>query len=505
MNRRVFLQSLGAVATQQKLGTLNPQAGLDGEDPPVRLARFPYIQNVRHDRASILWSTFEPGFGQVKYTTDGVNYEFVAATSRPFGRAETGLLYDYYQYQADLTGLSAGTNYLYSVSVNGRETGTAGETRFRTPGPGPFKFIVLGDSGSGTSAQFRIAQHIFAEKPALVIHTGDLIYPVTTFEFYQRHYFDYYASTMGSVPFFPCPGNHDYQGQPDAAPYLAVHAFPSEGIPSPDIGRYYSFDWGNVHFVSLDAHLALERAVNANGPMLRWLDYDLRTTRQYWRVVFFHYPPYATGQNTNDVHSQWVRQYVVPIMERHGVQLVFSGHEHSYQRSVPIRRSSRVGSNVGTTYFTTGGGGCEILYPASTTTLVEASKSEYHYVRVEVQGTRIVIRSIRHDGTELDNYPITPSPVFSDDPRVTPVTITPGPVAGGKIRIVGRGLAVEENFLCGPAPQTEIGGTVVTVNGVPIQLLYVSPTQIYGQLPFDFEGNITIRVTTPNGAIERSI
>jgi acid phosphatase type 7 len=508
MNRRTFLTALGAVATRQKFGPLpSNDSPLDEIDstPILTVSRFPYMQNVRDGRASVLWATVEPGVGQVRFTSDGVNYRFVTATSRLFTRGETGLLTNLVQYQADLTGLTPDTDYAYSVSVNGQDIGSAGETRFRTAGPGPFKFLVLGDSGWGdprSDAQGLIAQRIAAEKAALVVHTGDLVYPVGSYEYYQRNYFNYYAPTMCSVPFFPCPGNHDYD-VPNAAPYLAVHAFPSEGVPPSDAGRYYSFDWGNVHFVSIDAFQALERAINGGGAMLRWLDNDLRSTRQFWRIVYFHFPPFATGVNVNDPQCSWVRQYMVPIFENHGVQIVFSGHEHSYQRSKPIRRFNTVAAGAGTIYLTSGGGGA-ILYDVPTKPLVEVAKKDYHYLRVEVQGTRIRVRSIRHDGVELDNYVIEPAPVFSDDPKFAPLTLRPAPVAGATIRIIGRGLAAEESFLCGPAPQTEMAGTVVTANGIPIQLLYVSPTQIYGRLPANIEGNVTIRVTTPNGFSERS-
>jgi hypothetical protein len=240
--------------------------------------------------------------------------------------------------------------------------------------------------------------------------------------------------------------------------------------------------------------------------MLRWLDNDLRSTRQFWRIVYFHHPPFATGPNANDPNSKRVRDHLVPIFERHGVQLVLSGHEHSYQRSVPIRKSSTVGAGVGTHYLTSGGGGA-ILYDcdASGKPLIAVAKKNYHYLRVEVQNTRLTIRAIGHDGAELDNYTIGPAPVFSDDPRVAPVTLSPGPIGSATIRIIGRGLAVNEGFSCEPNVHTELAGTVVTVNGVPIQLLYVSPTQVYGLLPVPVEGNITVRVTTGNGFTERSI
>lgn len=454
-----------------------------------------------------MWATFESGIGEVRYSPDGVSYKIVVAKSRLFTSAETGLPMNFTQYQADLTGLSPGTDYTYLVDVNGQDVSSAGESRFHTAGPGPFRFVVVGDSGWGDptmTGQAFVAQRIYNEKPALVIHTGDLVYnPSGTYDSYQRNYFNYFASTMCSVPFFPSPGNHDYE-VPNALPYLAVHSVPTESVPAADRGRYYSFDWGNVHFVSLDAHQSLDRAVNAGGPMLRWLENDLRTTRQFWRVVYFHYPPYATGQNLGDSQCSWARTYVVPILERYGVQLVFNGHEHSYQRLMPMRNNNMVSSSVGTNYFVTGGGGA-VLYGVGSPTIVAVAKSNYHYLHVEVQGTQLSIRSIRQDGVDIDAYTIAPAPALSDDPLVPPVTLNPGPVAGATIRILGRSLAAEETFLCSPTPPTNMVGTVVTVNGVPVQLLYVSPTQIYAVLPFPVSGNVTIRVTTANGFIEKSI
>src|SRR4051812_20815619 len=106
MNRRAFLAALGAVATQQKFGAVKTtQRSVEGpivdgpdETPSFTTTRFPYLQNVRSDRASILWVTLEAGVGQVGYSSDGVNFRFVTATSRFFNRTDTKLLTNYVQY-----------------------------------------------------------------------------------------------------------------------------------------------------------------------------------------------------------------------------------------------------------------------------------------------------------------------------------------------------------------------------------------------------------------------
>jgi acid phosphatase type 7 len=513
MNRRAFLAALGAVAaTRHNFGrfrfgkTLTSQTGTAAPATGVTTSRFPYVQNLQSDRASILWATFETGSGSVQYSSDGVNFNTVAATSQVFDSTMTGLPQSFTQYQADLKGLSPNSDYIYRASVDGQDIPNAGDARFHTAGPGPFNFIVLGDSGWGlqSDAQGLIARRILAEKPAMIVHTGDLVYnPSGTYDSYQRNYFNYYASTMSSVPFFPCPGNHDYE-YPNAAAYVAIHAVPMDTVPAQDRGRYYSYDWGNVHFVSIDAKQSLQSAINGNSPMLRWLDNDLRSTRQFWKVVYFHFPPFATGNNENDIESAWVRQYIVPILDNNGVQLVLSGHEHSYQRSVPVRRSATVSANAGTNYVTSGGGGA-VLYAVPLKSLVAFGQSAYHYLRAEVRGTQMTIHAVRADGVEIDSFSIAPVPAFTDDPRLAPVTLNPGPVAGATLRIIGRALAAEETFLCSTTPPTDMAGTVVTVNGQPVQLLYVSPTQIYAQLPFPVSGNVVVRITTANGFAETSI
>ena len=125
-------------------------------------------------------------------------------------------------------------------------------------------------------------------------------------------------------------------------------------------------------------------------------------------------------------------------------------------------------------------------------------------MRAEVRGTKITFHAIRHDGVEIDTYSVAPRPVFTDDAGVAPIVMTPGPSAGATIRILGRGLAAEETFVCTPIAPTELAGTTVTINGRPIQLLYVSGSQIYAQLPFNVDGNVTVRVTTANGSSEMS-
>jgi acid phosphatase type 7 len=227
--------------------------------------------------------------------------------------------------------------------------------RFRAAGPGPFAFLVFGDSGSGGPDQASLARRMMDnENPALVLHTGDLSQESGTFGQIESTYFNAYAPLMSRFPFFPTPGNHDYYTD-SGAPYVAMDSPPATGVPAQDAGRYYSFDWGNVHFVSLDSNL-LESPAAAQR-MLEWLDLDLGRQDRFWKVAYFHHPPYPTGHHLQDSVCAMVRERVVPILERRGVQLVLSGHEHSYQRTVPLRNGAPADAGSGTVYIITGGGG----------------------------------------------------------------------------------------------------------------------------------------------------
>jgi hypothetical protein len=107
--------------------------------------------------------------------------------------------------------------------------------------------------------------------------------------------------------------------------------------------HYYSFDYGNIHFVCLDSNSSVltvdnpaTPSVNEDGPMATWLRLDLASTTATWIIAFWHHPPYSKGSHDSDTSSQLVsmRTNFNPILENGGVDLVFLGHSHNYERSV---------------------------------------------------------------------------------------------------------------------------------------------------------------------------
>lgn len=429
------------------------------------------------------------------FASGGSPVQSKASVVRELLPAETELGAPRYRHTVELSGLEPNTEYFYGFLQAGHAPTVNEPLSFRTACLGAFSFLAFGDSGSGSAEQQILASQMKRESPSLVLHLGDLAYPRGSFRDFQAYYFDACRDLMKRVPFFPCPGNHDYMTR-DAFPYLALHDLPPvESAPESDRGRYYSFDWGNVHFVSVDSNAPLVFAVGGQGSMLDWLENDLRSTRQYWKIVYFHHPPFAGGPNEADPLSALARKYLVPIVERHGVQLVLNGHEHSYQRTYPLTGQQTVTQGKGTVYVTSGGGGYG-LYAAHSNPLVAVRHSVHHYLRVDVSNSRLNVRAIGLSGEEIDGFDLAPLPEVSDSVEIVP---TSDSALKRVLKIRGRNLAAVAQSALGTSQPFELSGTSVTANGEPLPLLEVSPLQVEAAFTLPIDGQLALQVTTPNG------
>jgi uncharacterized protein (TIGR03437 family) len=469
--------------------------------------RSPYVQNVRQDRCSLLWTTKEPSQASVEVSTDPEMARplTIEARSKEHPPSETRLTTTFFQHEAEITGLAPNTRYYYRLFSGGQPQAQSAPVEalsFQTaPAAGKFRFVVFGDSGGNTPEQYALRDRMLKEKAALVVHVGDIVYPFGVHELYQSYYFDAYRDVMSSTPFFPCPGNHDVEIDAGLA-YFSLHSVPSGGVPEVDKGRYYSFDWGDCHFVSLDSNIIVtpDRARR----MLDWLDADLASTRKTWKIAYWHHTPYDVLRDGEDP-TRMSRSQIPPILERYGVHAVFCGHNHIFQRTHPLLRGQVTGSTEGGIVYVTSGGGGAGLYEAFSSPLTAAGESVSHFVRVEVSESRIDFTAIGVDGREVDTFAVAPRPVISRDAMVNAASFANTLAPGSLFTIFGRNLSYQARPAAGTPFPTDLGGVSVSLNSKSMPLLFVSPGQINAQVPFKIDGSATIRVTTPNGFAETTL
>ena len=478
-------------------------AGLALSLLPVRAAtpvHLPYLQNVRTDRATILFSTKENLAATVQYSTDQSFSQSVTPTVRPFSSTVTGLTFNFYQYQADLTGLASGTQYSYRVIVGGQNISPESDYKFRTAGPGPFTFLVFGDSGAATAGQSAVTLRMVNETPDLVLQVGDIAYEEGTYDQFKANFFDYYFTLLRRTPFFMVPGNHEYYTN-NAAPFLSLTSNPAETVPPIDRNKYFSFDWGDAHFIGLDSNLMGDNT--SQKRMLQWLDADLAQTQAPWKIVYFHHLPFPISQHVGDPLCQAMHDFAMPILEQHGVQLVFDGHEHSYMRTKPMRGGAPVTSGPAVVVVTTGGGG-GVPHPTYPETFLVAEKSDYEYLNVSVSASQITVKAIGGDGSDIDHFTLT-LPSLPLNSVVNAASFTNALAPGELVTIFGTGLASGSTSASAVPLPTDLAGATVTLSGAPMPLVYASPGQINAQLPVGFQGSGILRVTTSTGFAESPV
>ena len=374
---------------------------------PVDLTRRPYLQQCAADSVTVVWDTDVPANSEVEYR---------AATGESFTVVDSKRVP---HHVVRLTGLRPSTEYQYSIASAGRILARAS---FRSPpAPGqPFTFVVFGDSGNASEGQLRVAEQLAANQPDLLLHAGDLVYTIGAAEDYQSKFFDPYADILQSACIYPTLGNHDYITD-DGQPYLDVFHLPANNPRGTE--RYYSFDYGDAHFVALDSNIDRrfdEFQSPAGQEMLAWLDADLAASDALWKVVVIHHPPYSSSPKHGS--ESRIRYDLGPIFERHGVDLVFAGHNHVYERTRPIDDFEE--GDHGVVYVTTGGGGGS-LDVTGNQDFTAYTASTRHFVRVSVSGDTLALEAVGADGSAFDSYTVSANDRPAGQPSLSTFTTAP--------------------------------------------------------------------------------
>lgn len=360
---------------------------------------------------------------------------------------------DALQYDVTVTGLEPGTKYHYGI-YDGDELLVGADERhhFQTaPAPGapaPLRFMIFGDSGRGNQPQADVHRAVrrftAAERRPidLFLHCGDMAYTSGTDAQFQANFFRPYQSTLRHATLWPTMSNHEGQtsdGNTDTGPYYDAFTLPTQGeaggVPS-GTSSYFGFDYGNVHFICL---CSFGINLGPDSEQVKWLRANLKHVREQgqakWLIAYFHHPPYSKGSHDSDTEKGLieVREHIMPVLEEGGVDLVFCGHSHTYERSMLIdgayetptvaegyvlddgdgdpegdgayRKSATIEPHEGTVAVVCGCGGTS-MGRRGTSPVMKRVLVEHGAVIVDVEGDVLRANMLGTDGRILDRFAI---------------------------------------------------------------------------------------------------
>lgn len=294
------------------------------------LTRHPYPQNVQRTSVTLMWRTATPVVQSVQFSED-LSFN----TSKADVIATT-------HHEITLTNLTPGRLYNYRV-VEGPEVVIEGEKcTFRTDAGRSntqFAFFVAGDVGEDNAEEAR--QHItqamirnVTPRAEFGLLTGDNVYPDGESALYDSVLMTPWRPLLANTAIWPALGNHDWHVDPDQN-FAKEWALPNNE-------HYYSFDYGNAHFIALDT---ADAYLFDEANQIAWLRNDLASAASrgaVWNFVYYHHPLLTCTYKSNQPEMSAV---LFPIFDEFDVDVVFTGHAHTYERLYPLKNGVVVNAN----------------------------------------------------------------------------------------------------------------------------------------------------------------
>jgi len=304
---------------------------------PTSIVRGPYLQKASESGITIKWRTDLNSKCTILYGISQVNL-----TDSISETAEST------EHELSIINLLPETKYYYEIKDSlGTQKEAAPDLYFQThPTPstdGSLTAWILGDCGTGNNDARAVRDayynYIGSDHTDMILFLGDNAYTDGTDQQYQDAIFEnMYEEKLQNSIAWSCLGNHDgHSADSDSqtGPYYDIFSFPTAGESggmASGTEAYYAIDYGNVHFIILDSY-DTDRSIG--GPMYNWCLSDVQNTTAKWIIAIWHHPPYTKGSHDSDVESNLIqmRERFLPILEDNGVDLILSGHSHSYERS----------------------------------------------------------------------------------------------------------------------------------------------------------------------------
>jgi len=332
------------------------------------LVRGPYLQSVTPDSIIVVWETEDSSRGEIVY---GETDEYGLSVTDP----EVGT-----NHVVTLTNLAPYTTYHYRVEEDGVPLSV--DAAFRTaagPDQTKFTFAAFGDTRTQHQIHQEVVDSMVAIEPDFVLHTGDLVNSGYMFPDWET-FFEIERELMARAPLFPALGNHEVN-----------HQYYFDFFYLPGNERWYAFDYGNARFICLQVDGIVD--FGPGSEQYDWLERELAANTQPWLFVYFHIPPYTSSREEPDI-EQDVREALAPLFEQYGVDVVFTGHHHNYERN----------EVNGVTYIVTGGGGAPLCVMEEPEMTREAFAVAYHFMLLEIDGNHLRATVYSSQGKILDEF-----------------------------------------------------------------------------------------------------
>jgi acid phosphatase type 7 len=350
-SKHYFKLALITIGIFISIFTFNEMIGSD--DRAIKLQ--PYLQAVTHNSIYILVETNDdnPVYAEYKNATNSreiVKSSFFVETEKK--RNPT------YVHRIKLDSLETNTSYTYRVFTDKDTTVYYNFYTAALPGTS-YRFAVTGDMRSNPDIFKNVCRNIINYSPRFSIYTGDLCYNPEYYSWKEEFLIPQHMELIAEVPFFNAIGNHEKWKK-------NTEAFQQAPESSSGHQAYYSFDYGDVHFLILST----EHGVGRNSSQWNFAVEDLKKNNSRWTIAVFHIPAYSGGghgENKNMIRM--TRE----VFEPYGVDFIFNGHSHFYQHN-------RVN---GIRHFILAGGGAPLYSPEKKDYTIKMKKS-HHFAICDV-------------------------------------------------------------------------------------------------------------------------
>ena len=365
------------------------------------LERGPYLENMTRDMVT------------VRFRTDASTPAWLSYGAAPDCERFLTPAAAVKEHRVALFGLLPDTTHCYRLYLPAEASTAAYKafegnfTTFPAEEARQFDFLAFGDSGSGSEEQLQLAARMEAFTPDFVLHTGDMLSEGLE-EQADEEYFQPYAPLLSRTPFFLTLGNHDYGRELKApegkgflkANFTPYHSTPLTGLPP----HYYFFDVAHARFIVLDANAfygaKFAPPLIPGSKQYKWLEQVLSHSAQKgWRFVAVHEPLYSTG-----AHGPLEEQIkaLEPLFLKYKVDLVLQGHDHNYERTLPVKEG--LPDEGGITYVTLGGGGAPLYIQRRNEDWSARFLPVFHFAHFEVSESALKMTVYDKAGEVVDTF-----------------------------------------------------------------------------------------------------